>query len=268
MMPHPHCTTAGEWIKPPPINADRLDNLTGTSLLATRHWPVNCSDASNYAIAKNRHNPGVRNRMSDPSKQSVIRTYDRYAPIYDSLFGPIQRAGCVRMAESVAALEPGHILEVGIGTGLTLSMYPERAKVNGIDISPVMLRQAQQRAAGLPSRDIRLAIMDAEQLEFDDNTFDCVAVPYVLSVTPNPDKLVAEIRRVCRPDGHIFIVNHFSGGKLWSLPERLLRSVADKIGFRSNFDYDHHILRHDWTVLSTTPVRLFGLYRLVIIRNG
>ena len=205
--------------------------------------------------------------MSEVSKQSVIRTYDRYAPIYDVLFGAIQRPGCRRMAEAVHRLEVSHILEVGVGTGLTLPLYPQQAHLTGIDLSEEMLEHARQRAIALPGRDIHLAMMDAERLEFADDSFDCVTVPYVLSVTPNPDRLVAEIRRVCRPGGHILIVNHFSGSRFWWLAERIVRSIADRVGFRSDFDYAHHVLRHDWTVLSVKPINLFGLYRLVVIRN-
>ena len=205
--------------------------------------------------------------MSEVSRQSVVRTYERYAPFYDLLFGPIQRAGCRQMAEAVRMLVPARVLEVGVGTGLTLSRYPEATQLTGIDLCPSMLGQARLRAAALPERDIRLAVMDAECLEFEDDSFDCVTVPYVLSVTPNPDCLVAEIRRVCRPGGHILIVNHFTGSRFWRPMERVVRSLADRIGFRSDFDYDANIMRHDWTVLSSTSTNVIGLYRLVVIRN-
>lgn len=205
--------------------------------------------------------------MSEVSKQSVIRTYDRYAPIYDVLFGAIQRPGCRKMADVVSSLGATRVLEVGVGTGLNLELYSETIHVTGIDLSAEMLDQARLRAASLPKHDITLAIMDAEKMEFEDNTFDCITVPYVLSVTPNPDRLIAEIRRVCRPGGYILIVNHFSGSRFWWLAERLVRSVADRVGFRSDFDYSHHIVQQDWTVLSTRPISLLGLYRLVVIRN-
>lgn len=205
--------------------------------------------------------------MSEVSQQSVIRTYDRYAPIYDLLFGAVQRPGCRRMAETVHTLGATHILEVGVGTGLTLPLYPPQAHLTGIDLSAEMLEHARQRSSTLSGRDIRLVVMDAENLEFEDNTFDCITVPYVLSVTPNPDRLVEEIRRVCKPGGHILIVNHFSGSRFWWLAERIVRSIADRVGFRSEFDYAHQVLRHDWSVLSSKPINLFGLYRLVVIRN-
>lgn len=206
-------------------------------------------------------------RMSEVSRQSVIRTYDRYAPFYDLLFGRIQARGCSRMAAAVRELAPARILEVGIGTGLTLPRYPEGAQLTGIDVCPRMLAQAKERAKALPGRDIRLELMDAECLAFADDSFDCVTLPYVLSVTPSPDRLVSEIRRVCRPGGHIMIVNHFTGSRFWRPLERLVGSMADRIGFRSDFDYETNILKHDWSIISSTSTNVFGLYRLVVIRN-
>lgn len=205
--------------------------------------------------------------MNQVSKQSVIQAYNRYASVYDALFGSVQRPGIRRMAGAVSKLASKKVLEVGIGTGLTLDLYPEDTAITGIDISDEMLELARKRANKLKSRNIQLELMDAEQLQFPDNSFDCVTVPYVLSVTPNPDRLISEIRRVCRPNGHIVIVNHFSGSKFWSLPERLVRSIADKIGFRSDFDFTTHVLKHDWQIISSEPVQFFGLYRLVTIKN-
>ena len=209
----------------------------------------------------------IERGMSEITPVDVTRTYDRYAPIYDSVFGAILGPGRRRMADAVRNLNPRRILEVGVGTGLTLDRYPREAHVTGIDLSADMLRHALQRATNLRDRDICLKVMDAEHLEFEDHSFDCVTVPYVLSVTPNPEKLVAEIRRVCSPGGHILIVNHFSGGRFWWLLERLVRSSAARVGFRSDFEYDRHILNHSWRVLSSSPTNLFGLSRLVVVRN-
>jgi phosphatidylethanolamine/phosphatidyl-N-methylethanolamine N-methyltransferase len=86
-------------------------------------------------------------------------------------------------------------------------------------------------------------------------------------VTPSPARLVAEARRVCKPDGRILVLNHFSGSRFWWVTERALRSVADRVGFRSDFRYEDHVLVHDWEVLSLRSVNLFGLSRLVEIRN-
>lgn len=205
--------------------------------------------------------------MHEISSQNVVKTYRFYAPLYDLLFGVVLGPGRRHMADAVARLTPASILEVGIGTGLTLARYPEAARCTGIDLSPDMLEHAQRRARELPDRDIELHIMNAEELTFQDATFDCVTVPYVLSVTPDPARLVSELRRVCRPGGHIVIVNHFSGSRFWWLLERAARSLADRIGFRSDFDYHQHILSHDWEVLSARRVNLLGLSKLVVIRN-
>lgn len=205
--------------------------------------------------------------MSDISSNNVVNTYRFYAPLYDLLFGAVLGPGRKRMARAVHQLGARRILEVGIGTGLTLDQYPYDASLTGIDLSPDMLERAHRRARGLRGREIDLQVMNAESLAFADASFDCVTVPYVLSVTPNPDQLVSELRRVCAPGGHIVIVNHFSGSRFWWLLERLVRSVANRIGFRSDFDYSRHILSHDWQVESCKPVNLFGLSRLVVIRN-
>ena len=205
--------------------------------------------------------------MSDISPQDVIKTYRFYAPLYALLFGAVLAPGRRRMTDAVAAEAPARVLEIGVGTGLTLERYHPSSQVIGIDLSREMLEHARRRAAELAGRSIELREMDAEHLDFPDATFDCVTIPYVLSVTPDPDRLVAEARRVCRPGGRIYIVNHFSGSRFWWLLERLVRSVADRIGFRSDFNYDQHILRHDWTVLSSQQVNLFGLSKLVTIRN-
>lgn len=206
--------------------------------------------------------------MSDILPQDVIMTYRRYAPLYDLLFGAILGPGRKKMAKAASALQPVSILEVGVGTGLALPDYPLNTRIVGIDISEEMLQRAKIQADKLHQHDISLHVMDAEQLEFDDNSFDCVTIPYVLSVTPDPTQLITEARRVCKPDGHILIVNHFSGSKFWWILERTVKSLADRIGFRSKFDFDQHILPHDWTVKHVVPVNVFHLSRMVVIKNA
>jgi len=201
------------------------------------------------------------------SEAGVARTYDRLAPLYDTLFGQVLEPGRRRMAEVVRTLQPASLLEVGVGTGLALAGYPPQCRIVGIDLSHDMLDRARERAAHLPQHDIGIEHMNAERMRFADGTFDCVTVPYVLSVTPRPAELVREIRRVCKPGGTIVVLNHFSGSKLWWLLERAVRSAAEHVGFRSDFKYDEQILSHDWEVLSVEPVNLFGLSKLVVLNN-
>jgi phosphatidylethanolamine/phosphatidyl-N-methylethanolamine N-methyltransferase len=199
------------------------------------------------------------------SAQSVLRAYGGMAPLYDLMFGAVLQPGRRALAQKVRELQPARLLEVGVGTGLQLALYPPRTEVVGVDLSPQMLARARRRAAALPERRIDLRLMNAERMDFPDASFDCVALPYVLSVTPSPARLVAEVRRVCKPQGRILVLNHFSGSRFWWATERALRSVADRVGFRSDFRYEDHVLAHDWQVLSVRPVNLFHLSRLVEI---
>jgi phosphatidylethanolamine/phosphatidyl-N-methylethanolamine N-methyltransferase len=206
--------------------------------------------------------------MKPISQSHVIRAYRNYAPVYDVLYGYVLDRGRLAMTQAVAALNPGALLEVGVGTGLTLARYPAESKVVGIDLSEEMLEVARVRRKRLNGRDVHLEVMDAEAMSFDDASFDVVTIPYVLSVTPNPEKLVAEARRVCRKGGTIFILNHFSGSRFWWPLERAVRPVADKIGFRSDFSFGDQILRYDWEVRSVKSVNLMGLSRLIEIGNA
>ncbi|HYQ98593.1 MAG TPA: methyltransferase domain-containing protein [Casimicrobiaceae bacterium] len=201
------------------------------------------------------------------SRDAVVRAYQRYAPVYDRVFGGVLDPGRRALAEAVAQVAPATLLEVGIGTGLMLARYPAATSVVGVDLSEPMLAKARARAHALPGRSIRLEVMDAEALTFPDGAFDCVTVPYVLSVTPNPRRLVAEIRRVCRKGGTILIVNHFSGSRFWWLLERAVRPLAGRVGFRSEFSLRAEISRYDWRVESVREVNLLGLSKLIAIRN-
>ncbi len=206
--------------------------------------------------------------MSPITRQNVESTYNHYAGFYDLLFGAVLQGGRRRMCDAVRGLAPAALLEVGIGTGLTLAQYPAATAVTGIDLSRDMLRHAQRRAAALPGRRIALHCMDAEQLAFEDGTFDCVTLPYVLSVTPEPARLTAELRRVCKPGGDIFVLNHFSGGNaVWAPLERLVSGLAARIGFRSEFPFAPHMQHPDWTVQSVRKVNLLGLTTLVHLKN-
>ncbi|HEX7810839.1 MAG TPA: methyltransferase domain-containing protein [Burkholderiales bacterium] len=205
--------------------------------------------------------------MKTISQKNVIRTYRFYAPFYDFLYGTVLEPGRRALSEAVGSIRPASILEIGVGTGLMLPRYPQASRIVGIDLSDEMLEIARQRANALTGCDICLQAMDAEILDFPDASFECVAIPYVLSVTPDPARLIAEARRVCVRGGRIFILNHFSGGRFWWFLEKVVQRVASRIGFRSDFNFDEQILGHDWEVLSVKNVNLLGLSRLVEIRN-
>ncbi len=206
--------------------------------------------------------------LSPAAAARVIRTYRFYAPVYDRLFGAVLEPGRRALAQAVCALGPRSVLEVGVGTGLTLHRYPASAAVTGIDFSEEMIAIARRRAARLPGRRIELLTMNAEAMDFPDQAFDCVTLPHVLSVTPDPERLCAEIRRVCRRDGTIFVLNHFSGSARWWLLEKMMRIAGNKVGFNAEFSYEEQILRRGWQVRAVKDVNLWGLSRLVEIRNA
>ncbi|HZF22957.1 MAG TPA: class I SAM-dependent methyltransferase [Burkholderiales bacterium] len=205
--------------------------------------------------------------MQKISQDNVIRAYRFYAPFYDYLYGSVLEPGRRAMSEAVDLLRPASLLEIGVGTGLMLARYPAYSKVVGIDISAEMLEIAWQRVRRLTGRDIRLEAMDAEETDFPDGFFDCVTIPYALSVTPDPERLIAEARRVCRKNGTILILNHFSGSRFWWLLEQALQSIASRVGFRFDFSFADQILKYDWEIRSVKEVNFFGLSRLVEIRN-
>lgn len=201
------------------------------------------------------------------TQEQIKRTYGRYAPFYDQLFGAVYAHGRRRMAATLRSLTAQRVLEVGVGTGLTLDCYPASSRIVGIDLSVEMLARAQRRAAALGLRDVELHIMNGEATPFADASFDCITVPYVLSATPDPVRLVRELRRLCRPGGTIVILNHFSGSRFWWLLEKAAQPLSNKVGFRSDFHFEEHVARYDWEIQSVEPVNLFGLSRLVVIKN-
>lgn len=170
--------------------------------------------------------------------EDVMRTYDRWAPVYDIVFGRLfERAR--REAITAAGRIGGRILEVGVGTGLSLPLYDPTARVTGIDISPTMLRQARERVAALALAHVEsLRVMDAQRLQFVDAAFDVVMAQYVVNTVPDPDAALDEFARVLRPGGELVVVNRVGaerGPRL--VAERMLQPVVERLGWRSEFPW-------------------------------
>ena len=145
-------------------------------------------------------------------EKSVVTAYRRLSRQYDRFFGPVFEQGREVAVRKMDCRAGDRVLEVGVGTGLSLDHYADDVEVVGIDVSPEMLEYAKARVNGNADR-ISLALMDAQALEYADNSFDKVVAMYVVSVAPDPKKVVEEMKRVCKPGGDLFIVNHFSQGK-------------------------------------------------------
>jgi len=166
--------------------------------------------------------------------RTIKRAYAILSPVYDVLWGKIFHSGRVA-AINLLETDPGdHVLEVGVGTGLNLPLYPRHCHVTGIDISEEMLRKAQERTRALGLRNVTLELMDASNLAFPNDTFDHVLATYVISAVPDPVKTLLEMRRVCRPKGHVVILNHFkSENPVIAALEEMVASVCTRMGFNT-----------------------------------
>jgi len=170
---------------------------------------------------------------------AVRNSYARWAPVYDATFGRITHAG---RREAVAHINArrGDVLEVGVGTGLSLDAYDSTLRVTGMDYSEAMLRKARARVErrGLHNV-VALRQMDARQLDFPDDSFDTVAAMHVLSVVPEPRRVMAEITRVLRPGGQVVITNHFKHDRgVWAGLARAAAPLERVLGWHSDFEID------------------------------
>ncbi|HUZ73626.1 MAG TPA: class I SAM-dependent methyltransferase [Stellaceae bacterium] len=197
--------------------------------------------------------------------QDTVRTYNLFAGPYDLVFGPVFHPGR-KDAVRIANDRPGQrILEVGVGTGLSLPYFRADAAVTGIDVSAEMLARARRRVARRRLTQVKALVeMDAENMSFADNAFDAVLALYVASVVPDPARFAAEMRRVCRPGGTIVIVNHFmsENGVMRHIEQRLA-PLASKIGFHADFPLADFILDGKLTVREIRPSNLFGYWKLL-----
>jgi len=174
--------------------------------------------------------------MSDIDIGRVAKAYARWAPVYDLVFGAVFAAG---REASIAAAERvgGRILDVGIGTGISLTGYSPKNRVVGVDYCEPMLRKAHERVAEHALAHVEaLAVMDAQQLAFPDATFDAVVAQYVITTVPDPEAALDEIARVTRPGGEIILVNHLGAEMgLRRAIEQGFAPVARKLGWRPEF---------------------------------
>jgi phosphatidylethanolamine/phosphatidyl-N-methylethanolamine N-methyltransferase len=200
--------------------------------------------------------------------QRIEETYSQYAGVYDLIFDRILRRG---RRESVALLglqEGEHVLEIGIGTGLSIPYYPTYCKITGIDLSSPMLREAEKkRDQFYPQHNLDLMQMDAGELDFPNETFHSVLAPYVLSAVPDARAVLDEIVRVARPGARVVLVNHFrSSFPPFALCERLLRPLSWMLGFRLDLPLEV-VNRHPrLEVLRVRRTNLLGLWKLVEAR--
>ena len=189
----------------------------------------------------------TRAHSADLETSGVAAAYDRWAPVYDLVFGRVFKEGrrdAIDAAE--AALPPGgRVLEVGVGTGLNLPLYRKTTRLAAIDLSPAMIAKVCSRKARLGLANLELAqVMNAQAMDFEDGTFEVLVANYVITSCPDPEAALDEFVRVTRPGGAIIITTRIGAniglrGKI----EKLLMPLTRRLGFRTEFPYSRY---EDW----------------------
>ena len=199
--------------------------------------------------------------------ESVKAAYRRYAGIYDAVFGPMLQPGRKALLKALGCRSGDRVLEVGVGTGLALPMYPRDVRVTGIDVSHEMLERARARVARRGLKNVEALLeMDAERMSFPDASFDKVVAMYVVSVVDHPAKLIEELHRVCRPDGEIFLVNHVhSRNPVMGALEKGLARFSDALGWHPDFELEQ-IPADIGQVTEVSRVAFF--WKVMRLRNG
>ena len=195
----------------------------------------------------------------------VEGVYEKLANVYDLIFGPTLHPGRLQAIQRMGIKAGDRVLEVGVGTGINLSLYPKDCAITGIDFSPSMLEKARERAArkDVP-HSLRLLQMDAADLRFADDSFDIVYAPYLISVVPDPIKVAQEMRRVCRPGGRIVFLNHFlSPNAVLSRVERLISPLTIHIGFKADLDLPAFLTQANLQPISIEKVNFPRIWSLV-----
>lgn len=176
--------------------------------------------------------------MSDINRAGVTRAYDLWAPIYDLVFGKVfdeGRRSTIAEADRIG----GRVLDVGVGTGLSLKDYAPTTRLCGVDISLAMLRKAQERVRALGLSNVEsLAVMDAKTLAFSDAHFDAVVAQYVITAVPDPEATLDDFVRVLKPGGELILVNHIGaeGGARRAF-ELAFAPLARRLGWRPEFPW-------------------------------
>lgn len=203
-------------------------------------------------------------RVESMDEGQVRQAYRRWAPVYDQTFGIIAAEGRRHSVEIINQRQ-GSVLEVGVGTGLSLPQFGSHLDIVGIDISPEMLDKARQRVEAMGLRNVKgLYELDARTLPFETGAFDTVVAMYVMTVVPEPERVMLELSRVTRPGGEVILVNHFSqeeGVRGWV--ERRMSPFASRLGWHPVFDLNRVMGAPDLALRERRALRPFGLFTML-----
>ena len=203
------------------------------------------------------------------NKRMVERIYEKFGPFYNLVFSKLLFQEGREVAIDFLEIEPGHkLLEVGVGTGLSLPIYPEDCEVVGVDLSRSMLKEAEKLIEKRKIRNAKVKKMDALNLQFPDNSFDGVLGNLFISATSDPRKALLEMKRVCKPGGHLVLMNHFkSNSKVVGGVETIFNPVAQRLGFNSNLEMGPLLNSVGLKVKEKKRVNAFNLWTAVSLVN-
>ena len=197
-------------------------------------------------------------------KRQVERAYELYAPVYDFIFDWVFAPGRNAAIQHLGVKPNEMVLEVGIGTGLNLPLYPASCRLTGIDLSADMLDKAVERAQKLAMPNAALKVMDATSMDFAENEFDKAVATYTISAVPDPVAVLREMRRVVKPGGTLVILNHFrSDRRFLGFVEDLMAPVCTRLGWKSNLPLMPLLEQVGLTPELMARVNLFNGWRLV-----
>lgn len=196
------------------------------------------------------------------------KLYSEFAPLYDKIFGKIFYSRLRQVIDDLHIPRGAQVLEVGAGTGTSFPAYPRHCQVIGVDLAPDMLARAQGKIRENGWSHLKIMKMDALQLEFPDDSFDYVMAFHVVTVVPDPVRMVEEAKRVCRPGGRIVIVNHFTSDfpLLGSLTETL-DPVTRRLGWRTNLRLRPFIESTELKVEKAYKISKLSLYTVLVGSN-
>jgi len=197
-------------------------------------------------------------------KRQVKRAYKFYAPAYDFVFDWIFHPGREQAMRLLDVKRNDHVLEVGIGTGLNLPLYPTHCHITGIDLSEEMLEKAQDKVIELGLNGVTLKVMDATVMDFGQSEFDSAVATYTISAVPDPVGVLREMRRVVKPGGSIVLLNHFrSERRVVGRLEDLVSPVCTRLGWKSNLPFEPLLKQVGLIPDISTKVNLFNGWRLI-----
>ena len=202
-------------------------------------------------------------------RDQTERVYSNYAVVYDRVFGRVFQASRETVVRNLK-VDPGErVLEVGVGTGLCLPLYPPHCDITAIDLSDAMLEKAAERVKELGLSNVKLMLMDAGEMDFADSSFDLVIAAYVVTAVPDYRKLMKEMVRVSKPGGRLILLNHFTqDSPIIAAVEKAISPICARIGFRTDLSVDEVI--DGWPLIKERDERVkpLGMWHVVECTNN